>query len=107
MSMAPEFGGAEVPAEESEAPASAMSDAKKTLARMAAALEIAGGSPEFQTAAGAYKAGDECVVALNSDDGALVSLGDVDVEVPAEMIDEMVPEELADIEDAPDPTAGA
>ncbi len=101
MSMAPDMGAPEAPE------ASPMSDAKKTIARMAAAMEIACGSPEFQTAAGAYTAGDECTIALNSDDGALVSLGDVDVEVPAEMIDAEVPEELAEIDDAPDPSAGA
>jgi hypothetical protein len=93
------------PADDSAGEASPMSDAKKNIARAVAALEIAAGSPEFQTAAGAMKPGDEFVVASNSDGGALVTCGDVDVEVPAEMIDAEVPEDLAEIEEMPDPEA--
>lgn len=100
MSMAPEFGAPDAAPAEDAAP---KSESKKNIARAIAALEIASGSPDVQTAAGDAMA--EFAISPNSDGGYLVSVGDVDCEVPADMVDAEVPEELAEIDDMPDPEA--
>ena len=95
MSMDPNIA----PPDEPEAPSE--SEAETNYARAIAALELASGSPEALAAPST-----EFMVALNSDGSAVVSIGDVDVNVSAEQIDAEMPEELAEIE-AMEPMDGA
>lgn len=76
-----------------EAEASAESEAETNYCRACCALEIASGSPEAMSAPAST-----FMVELADDGSAVVSIGDVDVNVSAEQIDAEQPEELAEIE---------
>ena len=90
-----------MPADASAPVAPAGNAGEKRYAQAIAALELASGSPEAIAAA---DGADSFSVSFSGDD-AVVSVGDVDVNVSADQIAGEVGEEMTEIDDMPDPSA--